>query len=143
MSPVPRVPPGYCGPALFSYGFRPFFLGGALWAAVAVLLWLPQFHGAMALPTAFAPRDWHVHEMLYGYLPAVAAGFLLTAIPNWTGRLPVAGRPLAVLFAVWIAGRMAVMVWALTGPVPAAVGGLASLALRAGVALREIVAGRN
>ena len=78
----------YAGPTLFSYGFRPFFLGGALWAALGVILWLPQYFGELSLPTAFTPLDWHVHEMLYGYVAAIVAGFLLTAIPNWTGRLP-------------------------------------------------------
>jgi uncharacterized protein involved in response to NO len=92
----------YVGPALFSYGFRPFFLAGALWAALAVLLWLPQYLGALTLPTRFAPLDWHIHEMLFGYVAAVIAGFLLTAIPNWTGRLPVNGAPLAALAALWL-----------------------------------------
>ena len=54
-----------------------------------------MFDGELALSTAFGPIDWHVHEMLYGYLPAVVTGFLLTAIPNWTGRLPIQGMPLA------------------------------------------------
>jgi uncharacterized protein involved in response to NO len=54
------------------------------------------------------PRDWHVHEMLYGYLPAAITGFLFTAISNWTGRLPIRGMPLLVLVLVWIAGRLAV-----------------------------------
>src|SRR5215475_6207251 len=84
----------YAGPALLSYGFRPFFLAGATWAALGVLLWLPQYFGEATLPIAFAPLDWHIHEMLYGYVAAVIAGFLLTAIPNWTGRLPVCGTPL-------------------------------------------------
>ena len=65
---------------------------GALYAGLAILAWLPVFYGELELSTAFAPRDWHVHEMLYGYLPAVITGFLLTAIPNWTGRLPLQGR---------------------------------------------------
>ena len=90
MAPIPRLKP-YDGPALFSYGFRPFFLFGALYAGLAMLLWLPVFAGEFAVPTAFSPRDWHVHEMLYGYVPAVVTGFLLTAIPNWTGRLPLQG----------------------------------------------------
>ena len=62
----------------------------------------------MKLASAFAPRDWHVHEMLYGYLPAVVTGFLFTAIPNWTGRLPLRGRPLLALVTVWLAGRLCV-----------------------------------
>lgn len=78
----------YVGPAIFSYGFRPFFLGGAIWAALSIMLWLPQYFGDVALLTAFSPLDWHIHEMIYGYVAAAIAGFLLTAIPNWTGRLP-------------------------------------------------------
>src|SRR6185295_5585447 len=99
----------YAGPALFSYGFRPFFLAGTAWAALGVLLWLPQYLGEFALPTAFVPLDWHVHEMLFGYVAAVVAGFLLTAIPNWTGRLPVNGAPLAALALLWLAGRVAIL----------------------------------
>ena len=71
----------YQGPALFSYGFRPFFLFGAIYAGAMVPLWLVVFAGDVSLPTAFAPRDWHVHEMLFGYVCAVIAGFLLTAVP--------------------------------------------------------------
>ena len=95
------------GPALFSYGFRPFFLGAAIWAALGMLLWLPQYFGELTLPTAFGPLDWHIHEMIYGYVGAVIAGFLLTAIPNWTGRLPVNGMALAGLAGLWVAGRAA------------------------------------
>ena len=97
----------YQGPALFSHGFRPFFLFGAIYAGAMVPLWLAVFAGDVSLPTAFAPRDWHVHEMLFGYVGAVIAGFLLTAVPNWTGRLPIQGGPLAILFATWLAGRLA------------------------------------
>ena len=133
----------YAGPALFSYGFRPFFLGGAAWAALGILLWLPLYLGEFALPAGFAPRDWHVHEMLYGYVAAVIAGFLLTAIPNWTGRLPVNGAGLAALAALWLAGRFAVFFSARIGMTWAAIVDVAFLAVLAGVAAREIVAGRN
>ena len=133
----------YAGPALFSYGFRPFFLGATIWAAAGILLWLPQHLGALTLPTAMGPLDWHVHEMLYGYVAAVVAGFLLTAIPNWTGRLPVSGVPLGVLAGLWLAGRIAVLVSAEIGSVAAAVIDVAFLAGLAAVALREVVAGRN
>ncbi len=102
--------------ALFSYGFRPFFLFGAAYAAISVLVWLPVYFGTMTLPTAFTPRDWHIHEMLYGYIPAIVAGFLLTAIPNWTGRLPLRGPPLLALLLVWVLGRIAVAVSAAAGP---------------------------
>jgi uncharacterized protein involved in response to NO len=84
---------------------RPFFLGAALWAVAAIAVWLPFFTGKIDIPTAFSPADWHVHEMIYGYGTAVIAGFLLTAIPNWTGRLPVAGWPLVLLSGLWVIGR--------------------------------------
>jgi len=133
----------YTGPSIFSYGFRPFFLGGALWAALAVLLWLPQYFGEMSLPTAFGPLDWHIHEMIYGYVAAVSAGFLLTAIPNWTGRLPINGYPLAGLFALWLAGRVAILGSAIWGAWLAAAIDVAFLVLLAAAALREVVAGNN
>jgi uncharacterized protein involved in response to NO len=108
----------YQGPALFSHGFRPFFLFGAIYAGAMVPLWLAVFAGDVSLPTAFAPRDWHVHEMLFGYVGAVIAGFLLTAVPNWTGRLPIqeaacgpvrhlACRRLAVTFSASSVGNRA------------------------------------
>src|SRR3954451_24523014 len=120
MTSVPRLR-AYSGPTLLSYGFRPFFLFGACYAALAILAWLPLFYGELALATVFTPRDWHVHEMLYGYIPAVVTGFLLTAIPNWTGRLPLQGWPLFALIAVWVAGRLAITTSAWTGWIFAAV----------------------
>ncbi len=97
------------GPAIFSFGFRPFFLFGALWVVVAMVLWLASLAGIIGLPTRFDPVSWHAHEFLFGYLGAILAGFLLTAVPNWTGRLPLVGWPLAALFALWVAGRVAVL----------------------------------
>ncbi|MDT3683524.1 MAG: NnrS family protein [Pseudorhodoplanes sp.] len=133
----------YAGPAIFSYGFRPFFTGGAVWAALAIILWIPLYTGDLTLPSAISPLHWHVHEMLYGYVAAVIAGFLLTAIPNWTGRLPVCGAPLAALAALWLAGRIAMLSTATIGLVPAAVIDVAFLASLATVAMREIIAGKN
>ncbi len=133
----------YTGPALFSYGFRPFFLFGAAWAALAMALWIPMLAGRISLPTHFAPLDWHVHELLYGYLPAIVAGFLLTAIPNWTGRMPVVGLRLACLFALWCAGRVAVMISAWLGARLAAVIDVSFLLALAAVIGREIIAGSN
>ena len=133
----------YDGPALFAYGFRPFFLAAGLWAAFGILLWLPQFLGLMTLPTVFGPLDWHIHEMLYGYVAASIAGFLLTAIPNWTGRLPVCGWPLAGLAALWLAGRLAILFSADIGGVWAAAIDVSFLVTLAAVAAREIIAGKN
>lgn len=82
------------GPAILTYGFRPFFFGAAAWAALATTLWVPMLSGHLTLPTAFDPVSRHAHEFPFGYLGAVIAGFLLTAVPNWTGRLPILGwRP--------------------------------------------------
>jgi len=142
MAPIPRLKP-YAGPALFAYGFRPFFLFGALYAGAMILIWIPVFTGAFAVPTAFAPRDWHVHEMLYGYVPAVVTGFLLTAIPNWTGRLPLQGRPLLILLLAWFAGRLAVTCSGTTGWLAALVIDGGFLVLVAAAAAREIIAGAN
>lgn len=133
----------YDGPALFSYGFRPFFLFGAVWSAIAVALWLPMLSGHLSLPTRLAPIEWHVHELLYGYVPAVIAGFLLTAVPNWTGRLPVVGLPLAMLFSAWLAGRAAVLLSAWIGTGGAAAIDLLFLAALGAVVAREIVASGN
>lgn len=142
MTPIPRLR-RYDGPALLSYGFRPFFLFGAIYAGVAVLAWLPVYFGEVSLPVALAPRDWHVHELLFGWLSAVVTGFLLTAIPNWTGRLPIQGAPLLFLFAVWLAGRAAIALSGLIGWLPAAAADAAFLVLVAGAAAREIIAGKN
>lgn len=139
---IPRVKPGHY-PAILSYGFRPFFLAGALYAGLAILFWLPLFYGHIDTWSAFAPVDWHVHEMLFGYLAAVITGFLLTAIPNWTGRLPVQGLPLLALVLLWLAGRLAIFFSADIGWLAAAVADCAFLLAVAASAATEIVAGRN
>jgi uncharacterized protein involved in response to NO len=133
----------YAGPALFAYGFRPFFLAAGLWAAFGILFWLPQYLGLLTVPTIFAPLEWHIHEMLYGYVAAAVAGFLLTAIPNWTGRLPVSGWPLAALAALWLAGRVAILSSAAIGGIAAAAIDVSFLLTLAAVAAREIVSGKN
>jgi uncharacterized protein involved in response to NO len=133
----------YTGPALFSYGFRPFFLAAGVWAAFGILLWLPQYFGEMTVPTHFSALDWHVHEMLYGYVAAAIAGFLLTAVPNWTGRQPINGWPLAGLAALWLAGRVAILVSVKIGGIATAAVDVCFLLMLASVAGREIVAGQN
>src|SRR5690348_12594807 len=112
--PIPRYR-SHVGPALFSAGFRPFFLCAAAWAALAVPLWLQTFAGYIEVPSRLAPTTWHVHEMVFGYAAATVTGFLLTAIPNWTGRLPLQGGPLIGLVLLWLIGRVAVLVSARLG----------------------------
>jgi uncharacterized protein involved in response to NO len=128
---------------LLSAGFRPFFLAAGVWSCVAMAVWLGMLRGALVLPTAFAPITWHFHELLFGFVVAVIAGFLLTAIPNWTGRLPLQGGPLAGLVLLWLLGRIAVAVSAWTGPLIAAAADIAFLAGFTAVVAREILAGRN
>jgi uncharacterized protein involved in response to NO len=131
------------GPAILSYGFRPLFLGAGIWAALAMALWIAAVSGALVLPTRFAPIDWHAHELLYGYVPAVMAGFLFTAVPNWTGRLPIVGWPLLVVVAIWVGGRVTITTSALLPAAVAPAVDLAFLALVAAMIGREILAGRN
>lgn len=130
-------------PPILRGGFRPFFLGGALWAVVALSLWLASLAGQVAIPSHFDPLAWHRHEMLFGFVGAVVSGFLLTAIPNWTGRLPIAGMPLASLFGLWLAGRLAVLFSTALGPVVAAVIDAGFYLVLAGLAAREVIEANN
>ena len=97
-------------PAVLDYAFRPMFLAAGSWAVIALALWLAMFFGYVQLPSRFDPLAWHVHEMLFGFVMAAVAGFLLTAIPNWTGRLPVRGLRLAALAGLWLLGRLACLI---------------------------------
>ena len=131
------------GPAIFSAGFRPFFLLASAWAAIALPVWLCVYTGAVVLPSALPPVAWHVHEMIFGYAFATVAGFLLTAIPNWTGRPAVRGAPLAVLAGLWLAGRIAVLFSSFIGAHSAMLVDLAFPAAFTLVIARELIAGRN
>ncbi|MDD9716451.1 NnrS family protein [Dinoroseobacter sp. PD6] len=133
----------WTGPAVLSYGFRPFFLVAGLWAAAAMVAWIAMLSGQDVLPTAFDPVSWHAHEFLFGYLGAVVAGFMLAAVPNWTGRLPLVGWPLAGLFALWLAGRLAVSISEVLPALVVAAADLSFAVLLALAMTREIVAGRN
>ena len=90
----------------FGLGFRPFFLAAGAAALGLMLAWVWQWHRGVAPSVPYGPIGWHSHEMLFGYLVAVIAGFLLTAVRNWTGHLTPAGWPLAALAAVWLAARI-------------------------------------
>jgi uncharacterized protein involved in response to NO len=113
----------------FSEGLKPSFLTGAIWAGLASLVMVPSFLG-----------DLQAHEMLYGYLSAIIAGFILTAIPGWTGRPQLRTPTLGLLILAWLAGRVAIAISGTIGP--ALAGGIDSLFLLlvALVALRETLA---
>jgi len=109
----PAVPPF----ALWNLGFRPFYLAASLFAAVSVPLWVAQYAGYVTFAYVRSPV-WHGSEMLLGYALAVVAGFLFTAVRNWTGQPTPSGRALAALVALWLAGRVLVVTpYALTAAV--------------------------
>jgi uncharacterized protein involved in response to NO len=130
-------------PPILRGGFRPFFLGGAIWAVIALAIWLAALAWQITLPSAFDALAWHRHEMLFGFVGAIVAGFLLTAIPNWTGRLPIAGAPLAGLFGLWMAGRFAMLFSAELGAVAAAIVDVGFYLLLSLVAAREVFEANN
>ena len=129
--------------SLFSYGFRPFFLGGAIWAATAMLLWIGLITGKISFVTPYSPNIWHAHELVFGYAPAILGGFILTAVPNWTGRNPIQGSRLIVLFSIWLCGRVAFWFADSIGLAAAAVADSLFLVAITAVAFREIIAGQN
>ncbi len=128
---------------LLSAGFRPFFLAAATWSAVSLAAWLSLRAGHVDLPSRFDPLSWHIHEMLFGFVMAAVGGFLLTSIPNWTNRAPVAGTPLVVLVALWLLGRLACLVSAMIPGWLALVADLAFAVALEAVAARELFAAGN
>ena len=99
-------------PPVFALGFRPFYLGAGCFALIAMLLWLASYLGVLAPANAMSGLTWHKHEMLFGFAPAVMAGFLLTAVRSWTGQQTATGVGLAALVLLWVCGRLLVI----TGP---------------------------
>jgi len=93
--------------AILALGFRPFFLAAGLLAVLSLLLWLGLLFGLIAPPSYLPGSNWHAHEMLFGYTAAVIAGFLLTAVRNWSGMPTPTGAVLASLVALWLAARLA------------------------------------
>lgn len=131
------------GPALLSYGYRPFFLFASIWAVFSIIAWVLMFSGYDTLAIAIDPFSWHAHSFLFGYLWAVIAGFLMTAVPNWTGRLPIVGWPLAGLVSLWLIGRIAmVFSFYLANYLTIALDLLFPLSFTFAIS-REIVAGKN
>ena len=130
-------------PPLLTAGFRPFFLAAAGWAVLSMAAWLPLFSGELELPSGFDPLSWHIHEMLFGFVMAAVGGFLLTAIPNWTGRASVAGVPLAVLAGLWLLGRVVCAFSALIPGWLVVPADLAFAVALEGVAARELSAAGN
>jgi uncharacterized protein involved in response to NO len=131
----------YQGPAFWSYGFRPFFLSAALFAGIAIPAWVLILSGAEGVTFFYPPREWHVHEMVFGFLPCVITGFLLTAMPNWTERPPLRGLPLMLLGALWLVGRLAIAA-AWVNPLVLAMIDAAFLIVVSGIVWREILSAK-
>ncbi len=91
----------------FAYGFRPFFLAALVYAPLTILVWLGVRAAGWMPLEHFPPQLWHGHEMIFGFVAAAIAGFLLTAVPSWTGARGYAGAPLVLLTLLWLAGRLA------------------------------------
>jgi uncharacterized protein involved in response to NO len=142
MTAIPRYR-SHAGPVILSAGFRPFFLGASVWAAAAIPLWLGAYAEGLALPTKLGAPIWHAHEMVFGYAAATVAGFLLTAIPKWTGRMPLQGGPLAALVLLWVIGRLGVLLSGEIGAPAAAVADLSFPAVFLAVVAGEILGGKN
>lgn len=132
----------YSGPVFLSQGFRPFFLGAAIWAPLALALWLGTWLGYAPVWLQYDVH-WHMHEMLLGFVGAAMAGFLLTAIPNWTGRYPVRGSALGSLFALWVIGRVAMLLQPAFPDFPIWWAEALFLPVFALAIFREIIAGKN
>jgi uncharacterized protein involved in response to NO len=132
MTVVPAAATPGRGLALFAYGFRPFFLLAGWYAAVSVPVWLWLYRTGASPFERVPPQLWHGHEMLFGFAIAAIAGFMLTAVPSWTGSRGFAGLPLVMLTVLWLLGRVA---FATAGHIPPALIAVAELAFLPGLLL--------
>ncbi|MBF0417493.1 MAG: NnrS family protein, partial [Magnetococcales bacterium] len=94
---------------LFDQGFRIFFTLATVWSVTAMLVWLARLAGALSLPSPWSPAQLHGHEMLFGFVGAAAAGFLLTATPVWSKTPPMTGVPLIFLASAWLVARLGML----------------------------------
>ncbi|MFW5875858.1 MAG: NnrS family protein [Myxococcota bacterium] len=124
-SPGLLARPNTGGTVLLAGGFRPFFLLAGLYAVASIVAWLIAYAGAWTMPAGWVPMWWHGHELIFGFAAAAIGGFLLTAVPKWTGTAPVRGAPLGALVLTWAGGRAAM--WA-AGPLPDGLVALVDLA---------------
>ena len=127
--------------ALWNLGFRPFYLLAGVFAALAMVLWTAQFAGWFASTSYLRDPLWHAHEMIFGYAFAVIAGFLFTAVCNWTGKSTPTGWKLVAVVALWVAGRVLLATpWPLLA---AATDTAFALALAAGIGVPLLASGNR
>jgi uncharacterized protein involved in response to NO len=104
-------PARHTGIAILNLAFRPFFAGAAVFSVLSMLVWMGIYiFGWQWQPVGLPAATWHAHEMIYGYGMAVIAGFLLTAVKNWTGVQTLYGMPLLLLFLLWLTARLLLLV---------------------------------
>ena len=127
-------------PPFFRLGFRPFFLGGALFSIVPIILWLLILRGTLPFSPLGGGYWWHIHEMVFGFASAIIAGFLLTAVQNWTGVKGAQGNVLIGLFALWLIGRVLLLMPTLLGPTLTAIIDVSFLPVVAIVLAKPILA---
>jgi uncharacterized protein involved in response to NO len=125
---------------IFRLGFRPFFFGGALFSVIAIVLWLLMYRGSLNTMPLGGGYWWHIHEMIFGFGCAIVAGFLLTAVQNWTGLPGVKGKLLAGLFLLWLLGRISMLFPNLLGPALSTIVDLAFLPCVAFILAKPILA---
>jgi uncharacterized protein involved in response to NO len=128
---------------VFAYGFRPHFLLAGLAALILVPLWAVSFVAGTPLGSGWAPTLWHGHEMLFGFVASAIAGFLLTAVPSWTGQKGYAGAPLMALAGVWLIARIMILTSLLWPPALTAAVDLAFLPLLAGLVVWPLIRQRS
>jgi uncharacterized protein involved in response to NO len=140
-----QTPTAPTGPRFtpFAYGFRPFFLAALVYASLAVLVWLTMLTSGRASLPGLPPQLWHGHEMIFGFVAAAIGGFLLTAVPSWTGARGFAGWPLAAMFTAWLLGRVAFAYAADVPPVLLAFAELAFLPLLVALLAPPLLRARN
>jgi uncharacterized protein involved in response to NO len=129
--------------SLFAYGFRPHFLLAGLAGLLLVPIWALSVVANTPLVTSWPPVLWHAHEMLFGFIASAMAGFLLTAVPSWSGQKGFAGRPLIILAGLWLAGRLLIACSGLWPPILVAGMDLTFLPVLAALVARPLLRARN
>ena len=129
--------------SLFAYGFRSNFFLAGLAAAVLVPLWVVSFVAGTSLGAGWPPTLWHAHEMLFGFIASAIAGFMLTAVPSWTGQKGFAGVPLMALATIWLSARLLIASSSLWPPWLPAIVDLAYLPFLAALVMIPLLRSKN
>ena len=135
----------YAGPALLEGGYKIFFFSAALWAIISIIIWVGAYIGLTDTIQQLDMLTWHGHTLIYGYTGAIIAGFAFTAIPNWTGRLPIRGATLAIIATPWLIARAfeTSLLFGSQHELYRAISEILFYLLFVGFAAREVILGKN